>query len=250
MSVIRIREIPGSSNGSGGSNSPNALVSFEHGEEFPVTIQNPFSEAEEERLAWYFEEYLHFPFTRNVLAEEAAQSIIAYGQALFEQVFADRQAYILYDGYVQAGLNNLQVEIVGTPQFHALHWETLKDPRLPQPLVLSATMVRKNVKSSPVHTTLRSSPTINLLVVTARPRGGRDVGYRTISRPLVDALRQARVPVNIETLRPGTYKALENHLRRISAQHGVGYYHVIHFDMHGAVLPYELLEKQPEANRY
>src|SRR5258707_3321063 len=160
MGVIRIREIPGSSNGSGGSNSPNALVSFEYGEEFPAAIQNPFSEAEEERLAWYFEEYLRFPFIRNKLAEKAAESITAYGHALFEQVFADRQAYTIYDGYVQSGLNAVQVEIVGSPQFHALHWEALKDPRLPQPLVLSATMVRKNVKSSPIRTTMHPSPTI------------------------------------------------------------------------------------------
>ena len=78
MGVIRIREIPGSSNGSNdtdGSISPNAQVSFEYGEEFPATIQNPFSEAEEERLAWYFEEYLRYPFMRNKLAEEAATSI-------------------------------------------------------------------------------------------------------------------------------------------------------------------------------
>src|SRR5258706_475352 len=152
--------------------------------------------------------------------------------------------------YVQSGLNTLQVEIVGSPQFHALHWEALKDPRLPQPLVLSAIMVRKNVKSSPIRTTMHPSSTINLLVVTARPRNRKDVGYRTISRPLVDALRQARVPVNIEILHPNTYKTFENHLRRISAQHDVGYYHVIHFDMHGAVLPYEQLEKQPKTNHY
>ncbi|HJT56452.1 MAG TPA: CHAT domain-containing protein, partial [Ktedonobacteraceae bacterium] len=250
MAILRIREIPGSANGASAANSPNAQVSFDHGEEFPATIQNPFSAAEEKRLAWYFEDYLRFPFTRNVLAEEAAQSINAYGHALFEQVFADRDAYTLYDGYKQSGFNNVQVEIVGSPQFHALHWEALKDPRLPQPLVLSATMVRKNVKPVVIRTTVQPSPTINLLVITARPRGGRDVGYRTISRPLVDSLRQARVPINIDILRPGTYKAFENHLRHISAQHGVGHYHVIHFDMHGAVLPYEALEKQPAANRY
>jgi hypothetical protein len=35
------------------------------------------------------------------------------------------------------------------------------------------------------------SPTLNLLVVTARPGEALDVGYRTITRPLVATLRQA-----------------------------------------------------------
>src|SRR5258706_259846 len=163
MAVIRIREVPGSSDGSNdsdGSNSPNAQVSFDHGEEFPAAIQNPFSEAEEERLGWYFEEYLRFPFTRNVLAEEAAKSITAYGHALFEQAFADSQAYTIYDGYRQSGLNNVQGAVRGLPQCQALP------------------------------------------------------------------------------------------LPRISTQPGVAYYHVIHFDLHGALLPYEQVEKLPETNRY
>ena len=86
---------------------------------------------------------------------------------------------------------------------------------------------------------MQLSPTINLLVVTARPFGKGDVGYRTISQPLVETLRKAKLPVKVDILRPGTYEALENHLQEISNEHGVGYYHVIHFDVHGAVLTYE-----------
>ena len=52
-------------------------------------------------------------------------------------------------------------------------------------------------------------------------------------------------------MRPGTYKALENHLSNITAKHGEGYYHVIHFDVHGAVLTYEQfnhIQKAPAGN--
>src|SRR5207245_8523963 len=66
----------------------------------------------------------------------------------------------------------------------------------------------------------------------------------------VEVLRKTELPVQIEILRPGTYKALENHLREVSAKQGVGYYHVIHFDVHGAVLTYEQFKKGQEANRY
>ena len=52
-------------------------------------------------------------------------------------------------------------------------------------------------------------------------------------------------------MRPGTYKALENHLSNITAKYGEGYYHVIHFDVHGAVLTYEQfqhIQKAPAGN--
>ncbi len=244
MAVIRIREI------SGEQSSPNATLSFEHGEEYPITISDPFSEVEEQQLAWYFEDHLRFPFTRKVQAKAAAGSIITYGEALFGQVFADREAYAIYKDHLQAGLNNVQLEIAGSPQFHTLHWEALKDPHLPQPLVLQVIMMRKNLRPSAVRATVRPSPTINLLIVTSRPFGKQDVGYRTISRPMVETLGRANIPVQIEILRPGTYKALENHLREISATHGVGYYHVIHFDVHGAVLSYAELQQEQEASRY
>jgi tetratricopeptide (TPR) repeat protein len=54
-------------------------------------------------------------------------------------------------------------------------------------------------------------------------------------------------------VRPGTYRALENHLREVTAKHKEGYYHVIHFDVHGAVLTYEQFQrsqKEPEGNPY
>src|SRR6266567_5065421 len=104
MAVIRIREISGSSDGS------SAVVSFDHGEEYSITIKDPFSEADEQQLEWYFEKHLRFPFTRKVQAKTAADSINTYGEALFGQIFADHEAYALYKDYLQAGLNDVQVE--------------------------------------------------------------------------------------------------------------------------------------------
>jgi tetratricopeptide (TPR) repeat protein len=114
-------------------------------------------------------------------------------------------------------------------------------------------MFRKNLTAQALSASVRTSPTINLLVVTARPSGAHDVGYRTISRPLVEALRQTSIPIQVEILRPGTYRSLENHLSNITAKHGEGYYHVIHFDVHGAVLTYEQfqhIQKAPAGNPF
>src|SRR6516164_5443100 len=112
-------------------------------------------------------------------------------------------------------------------------------------------MVRKNLQPQTLSSSVLPSLVINLLIVTARPSGIRDVGYRTISRPLVEALRNANLRVQVEILRPGTYKALENHLREATAKHGEGHYHVIHFDVHGAVLThkqFQHIQKEPTGN--
>jgi tetratricopeptide (TPR) repeat protein len=244
MTHISIRE-----RGTGHDGDMNAVVIFDHGEEYPIIITDPFTEGEEKRLEWYFEEHLRFPFTHQVRAQEAASSISAYGEALFNQVFADRKAYARYHAALQVGVENLALEIAGSPDLHSLHWEALKDPDMPQPLALQVPMVRRNLTPLPVHAEVHDSPTINLLVVTARPGGARDVGYRTISRPLVEGLRQVGLPVRVEILRPGTYRALVDRLAAAQDTYGTGYYHVIHFDVHGALLSYEQFQAGAQSGR-
>src|SRR5262249_27372737 len=137
---------------------------------------------------WYFEQHLRFPFTGQVRAKQAAASITPYGEALFRQVFADSGVFAEYRIATRGGLDQLRFEIAGSPEFQALHWEALKDPAQPQPLALHAPIVRRNLKPQALPADPQPSPTVNLLVVVARPGGRGDVGYRTISRPLVETL--------------------------------------------------------------
>ena len=65
----------------------DAALLFDHGEEYPIAVADPFSPKEEERLAWYFEQHLRFPFTDQIKAQEAAASIAGYGEQLFAQLF-------------------------------------------------------------------------------------------------------------------------------------------------------------------
>ena len=177
-------------------------------------------------------------------------TVSRFSNKFFEQ---NTKAHFAYNTVLQSGLNDVQIEIEGSPGFHALHWEALKDPELEKPLALQAKMVRKNLQAQKLELSIHSSPTINLLVVVARPYGKRDIGYRTISRPLVESLRNAGLPVQVDILRPGTYRALENHLRETTAKHGEGYYQVIHFDMHGSVLTYkqfQSIHKEPQINSH
>lgn len=231
----------------------DAALVFDHGEEYPVAIQDPFSPQEEERLAWYFEQHLRFPFTEKIKAREAAASITAYGEKLFAQLMANREAFAAYRSLTKANLSDLTVEIAGPPEFHALHWEALKDPRLAQPLALQAAFVRRNRTPQPIKARLREAPTVNVLLVTARPGGARDVGYRTIAKPLVATLRQANLRVRVDILRPGAYEALSRHLEASQDRHGPGYYHVVHFDVHGGLLTFEQfdqIEKGLDTDRF
>jgi len=74
MTLITIRETAPF------NQSPNAIVSFDR-REFPITVIDPFSDEEEKRLEWYFEEHLKFPFVDKVKAEQAAQSVTTSGAA-------------------------------------------------------------------------------------------------------------------------------------------------------------------------
>jgi tetratricopeptide (TPR) repeat protein len=212
----------------------NAVVMVDGATPCALTIRDPFEgTAQDQELEWYFEQHIEMPIY-HARAYAAATSIKSYGEVLFEQVV---QAQKLREQYEECDKADLTVEIVGSPEFHRYHWEALKDPILAQPFALTGTLVRRSTPRHAVVTQQAArppTPTINLLVVTARPRGQQDVGYRTISRPLLAQLRQAQLPVQVDILRPGTYTALQAQLQT----KGAGYYHAIHFDVHGALLGY------------
>ncbi len=225
-----------------------ATVQFDpEGAPYEITVTDPFSEQEEDLLEWYFEDWLNFPFTDKVPAEQAATSIRAYGEALFEQVF--RRNPDVYHEYRELRAEDISLEIIGSPEFHALHWEALHDPNDERPLAVDAVVVRKNLKPVRKRAKVQPAPQLRVLLVTARPSGVRDVSYRTVSRPLVEALETGKVAAQIDMVRPGTFEALVNHLEDVRDRHGDGYYHIIHLDMHGALLTYAQYQKIAEEHR-
>jgi len=237
MPVITIRE------GQQTESGFTATLSFDGRVNFPVEISHPFGLAEEARLEWYFEDWLRYPMLDTVKATEAAASVRAYGEQLFQQIFeANPKAYVEYDK-VRENLKDWRIEIEGSsPEFQGLHWEALRDRDLPRPLAVDCVMVRKSNVPTAIAAVMQPSPTINLLMVTARP-SRNDVGYRTISRPLIELLENSQLRVNVDLLRPATFEALTKHLE----DKGAGYYHIIHFDAHGALLTYDEFS-QPHRN--
>lgn len=184
-----------------------AEISFDDAAPYPVDVSDPFTPEEEARLAWYFEEWLSFPFTGRVQASQAAASVEEYGHRLFRQIFEgfpDVLAEYKFAVRDAGGFGQFHFQIAGSPAFHALHWEALKDPMHARPFAVEAPLLRKNLTPPNFQARLRPSPTLNVLLVTARPGGRGDVSYRTISRPLVTALREGRVRAQIDLVRPGT----------------------------------------------
>lgn len=241
MSTITIREREKTENGF------KASLSFEGGTEYEIEVSNPFTAQEEARLEWYFERWLVFPHLETVKAQAAKESVRQYGEKLFEQVFkSDVDAY---SDYKEIKAQIKQIEIAGnSPEFQALHWEALQDPQQPRPLAVDCVMVRKRGKNPAGKALVEPSPVIKLLVVTARPGEEKDVNHRTISRPLMAAIQKSKLRVQVDLLRPATFEALSDHLE----EKGAGYYHIVHLDMHGAVMSYaevkELKEKEKKSN--
>ncbi|XGV85894.1 MAG: tetratricopeptide repeat protein [Limnothrix sp. BL-A-16] len=220
---------------------------------YPVTLRNPFQHNEEADLEFFFEEWYQFPTLDRERADRARLAIAQYGQELFEQLLkANSDAYADYRDLRRSQAferGTVLIEIIGSPEFQGWHWEALRDPDLPEPLSLMTPIVRRDPRRS-VANPARVEPSgwLNLLVVTARPGWSQDVNYRTISRPLVEAIANAQLPVKVELLRPGTWEALDRHLQDV----GPGFYHAVHFDLHGSVLTYKeaskLLDRPAQAS--
>jgi len=96
----------------------------------------------------------------------------------------------------------------------------MRDPDLDVPLTVRLPVTRRVDALSSKFDLPGRRPTLNILVVMARPDGLADVGYRTISRPLLDALRTAGLLVTVDLVRPGTWQALRDHLRAATERHG------------------------------
>ena len=179
-----------------------ARVVFDDGVEHDVTVHDPADPGVEQELAWYFEQHLRYPFLDQEREREAVEHITAYGQALFAQVFGGEANYA-YRRLRSRSFDGCRLEVTGSAAFHRLHWEALRDPELDTPLAIRLPVTRR-VDGLPFAFDLPAQrPTLNIVVVTARPDGPQDVGYRTISRPLLDTLRQANLPVTIDLVRPG-----------------------------------------------
>ena len=219
----------------------NVSVVFDDTDHYDVTVTNPADAADEENLRWYFEEHLRYPFLEKERERKAGEQIANYGTALFSQIFdgACRHHYLELRAQ---NFDDCRLEISGSTAFQQFHWEALRDPSMDRPLALHLPITRHVPSKESAFELINDSPTLNILLVVARPAGSDDIAYRTISRPLLDALAKTDIPVTIDLVRPGTWAALNAHMQASTNERGPGWYQVVHFDLHGLFSEYEVLE--------
>jgi hypothetical protein len=227
------------------------IVFVQFGDKKPIQcdINNPVNFKNEEELEWYFETYISEPYTAKTKVKRSQDYIEEYGKNLFNTVFKDNSS--IYETYKTIKRNHklskITIEITGDDKdFQGIHWESMYDDTFGEPLTIKGVVfVRKLQKTPVVEAKVASSPLINLLIVTARPNEENDVNHRTIQRPLIDLIQKSHFRIRPHILRPGTFEAFMKHLDYVSE----GYYHIIHFDLHGKVASWEELTEAKEANK-
>jgi len=180
---------------------------------------------------WYLETFLDYPFPPETdHASRVQDALRAWGRQAFESLFGDRAGGRLFDGATSAAYTELHLQISSDdPRVLGWPWEALYDPEVGY-LAQTCQIERRLNQIRDVQKLPESLPRdrVTILLVTARPYQG-DVQYRSISRPLVELIARNHLPAHVDVLRPPTIARLRDHLRERP-----GYYHILHFDGHGA----------------
>ncbi len=184
-------------------------------------------------IKWYFEEYLHYPYGLFVDRANRAETVLEEtGNRLFQAVFNDRTLK-LYDKITDE-LDRCHIKIeADNAAGWMLPWELLRDPDTGIWLARkAASFLRSHPQTliEPAHIP-ENLPTLNILMVIARPMGDQDVPFQSVARPLLEVFRNHRDRINLEILRPPTFSHLARVLRDQKDK-----YHILHFDGHGSFI--------------
>jgi tetratricopeptide (TPR) repeat protein len=180
-------------------------------------------------LRWYLEEFPTYPFSPNAeRGERVMDALRDWGRTAFEALF-DRDAGNTLANFVSATSlpKAIQIESID-PRVLSWPWEALQHSKLG--FLAHHVRITRRLTEAPAAPAVSADlprDRINILLVISRPKQ-RDVGYRSISRPLVELIARKNLPAAVHVLRPPTLKELRTHLKDHRNT-----YHVLHFDGHG-----------------
>jgi hypothetical protein len=223
-----------------------------------LTLSDPFTKVVEDECRWYLEDYLtKTPFEKG-RADIATESLNSYADSLFDQLRLSR-VWRRLTGPRSPQNKFLEIDIiedaedpnaVSSDTVHRLHWEVLEYPRLWKNIDLKTTVRRiipqketSTLSIKCVESWSRGVPAVNILLSVSRRliRGGAEEvdpnsvleSMQTLKRDL--ETRNALFRLNIEVVRPGSFKALQKHLDKRSKRRCSGDIHIVHFDVHGRI---------------
>ena len=190
-------------------------------------------------LRWYLEQFLDYPFHPETdHADRVLDALRAWGTQAFNALFDRRDA--------GDWLGNSSILQVRADDAHILSWpwEALLHPQAGAYLAHQRRLERRlNRLPDPQPAANLPDERVNILLVVCRPFE-HDVRYRSIARPLIELIQSKNLPAHVDILRPPTFDQLR------SMRQQPGYYHVLHFDGHGAYAPsgysstHELMARQ------
>ncbi len=206
----------------------------------PVAFEHPFDKKALTDIRWYLEEYLRYPY--GIFPDQAKQierQFKAWGQQLFELIFrSNERGRDFFQEATRAGLDDCELGIISdNSTILNLPWELLYSP---DDLFLAPKLagIYRSLSDFKVRAELPELPNekLNILLIIARPYE-QDIGFQTIARPMVEALKPIGVReawacpyrVNLKVLRPPSFAKFERELNA----HKKGFYHIVHFDGHG-----------------
>jgi hypothetical protein len=183
-------------------------------------------------LRWYLERFLDFPFPPNTdVADRVKAALKGWGEQTFRSLFGAGLGSQFFHDAVRGGLDQLHLRVSSDdPRVLGWPWEALHDPQsgFLAPTCQIERQLNEIHDPYPLPGTLPKDR-VNILLVTCRPFEG-DVRYRSLSRPIVEMVIGQDLPAEVTVLRPPTFDHLREHLQRERPD----YYHVVHFDGHGA----------------
>ncbi len=190
-------------------------------------------------LRWYLEDFLEYPFhPETEHAERVLAALRNWATDAFDVLFGcvgdgsgdGGDGATLFGHATADGPEKLRLRIQSDdPRVLSWPWEVLRAPRADH--LVQVERCLEDLDAPPVPTAELPRDRVNILLVTARPYEG-DVGFRSISRPVIDLMEKEELPVDVHILRPPTFERLQEHLAERPR-----HYHILHFDGHGAYRP-------------
>ncbi len=212
----------------------------------PVDFHLPLEDSDRGEIAWYFQEYLDYPFGTAVARADAVETGLRnLGRLLFERTFGGSEAArSLFGAAMAEGLAGYQLAIVSSrPEFLTIPWELLNSSAAGYVTSELSGLVRQT-EASPLPSYVGDlvSDQLNVLLVAPRPAGNGPRLFGGLAAATVAALESLDVQVSLDFVRPASFAALEQALSQKP-----GCYHVVQLDGVSLTPEGEILLEGPDS---
>jgi hypothetical protein len=220
----------------------------------PMRISDPLTLEEHADCRWYLEQFASQEPFNSEKATKVAGCIDQYAKVLLSQLNLDAVFQ-----HSEPTNRSLLIDICDSPNnnaidelsIHNLYWELLEQPQLWKGRFAKVTVRRciptydKDSSALKVQPDADGQFVLNVLLVIARNAKINPAVYQD-AEPFValnvllgiqKTMERESNPLKIKLhiVRPGTYEAFKQHLESTKRERGPGYYHLVHFDLHGRV---------------